>query len=439
MIALLLAAASSAAALVPASSRAALLLDGDTASTGFRALLQTAGAHAAGASPDSIGENLRHAIGVDLLADAASWGLSPLGPRAIVFNAGSVAFSAPVKDGKAARKRLGAWLAEAGPSRPTRPAPLKGPAASGNRAAMIDHGRLFIGSGPHATALVNTLAHLNANTSLSKDRAFRAALARATGPAALFFRVDTLLKGGVLALEASAAGLTARGLLLPDGDAPLLVGEAPQDCAAGALACIRADLGGGGRTLLAAAAREYLTYALSGETRDLLDRLAQHASTNAGKFIINVAGLDAALLADERDSIWALRFNAAAEATATLPDQLPRGVARTATGLSVQARRPLCLEVAAQTVALSSPCAPALDLKSGSGSGDAFNASLDIVAIDRALSRLSPFDVFKGPVAGGGYAAHLLFGALLRNAGPLTITGHPAGAAAVVELRLPLR
>ena len=437
MIAVLLAAASSAAALVPASSRAALLLDGEAASIGFRAMLQTAGAHVAGASPSSVGRDLRRAIGVDLLTDAAPWGLSPLGPRAIVLDAGSVALSAPVKDGKAARLRLDAWLAEAGPSRPTRPPPLKGPAASGNRAAMIDHGRLFIGSGPHATALVNTLAHLSASTSLAKDRAFKAALARATGPAALFFRADALLKGGVLALDASAAGLTARGLLLPDGDAPLLVGEAPQDCPAGTLACIRADLGGAGRALLAAAAREYLLYALSGGARDLFDSLAQHASATAGKLVINVAGLDAHLLGDERDSIGALRFSAAAEATATLPDQVPNGVARTATGLSVKAGRPLCLEVAAKTVALSSPCAPAPELKAGSD--DALNASLDIVAIDRALSKLSPLDVFKGPVAAGGYGAHLLWGALLRNAGPLTITGRPAGAAAAIELRLPLR
>jgi hypothetical protein len=441
LIALLLAAAASAAALVPASSRAALLLD--AATSGFRALLQTAGAHVGSAGPQSMGRDLRRAIGVDLLTDAAPWGLAPLGPRAIVLEAGSIALSAPVKDGKAARKRLDAWLAEAGPSRPTRPAPLKGPAASGNRAAMIDHGRLFIGSGPHATALVNALAHLTAKTSLAKSRPFAAALARATGPAAVFFRGDALLKGGVLALDASKSGLVARGLVLPDGDAPLLTGATasptdgapPQDCP-GALGCIRADLGSAGRSLLAAAAREYLLYALSSPARDAFDAVLQRASATAGLVAIDFAGLDAYLLGDESDSIWALRFSGAAEASATLPDQIPKGISRTATGISVNAGRPLCLEVSAKTVALSSPCAPAPALRSASD--DALNASLDLAVLDRALSKLSPLDVFKGPVAGGAYGLHLLWGSLLRASGPLTITGRPAGAAADIELRLPL-
>ncbi len=438
LAALLVSAASSAAALVPTASHAAVLLDGAAASSGFRALLQTAGTHTGMLSPDAVGSDLRSAIGVDLLTDTAPWGLAPQGPRAIVFSSGSVALSAPVKDAKAARKSLDAWLAEAGPARPTRPAPLKGPAAAGQRAALIDHGRLFIGSGPHATALVSTLAHLNTKASLARDRPFAAAIARATGPAAFFFRGDTLLKGGVLALDASASGLVARGLVLPEGDAPLLVGEAPQECGAGTLACLRAELGGAGRALLAAAVREYLWSALPPAPRDLFDAIAQRASATAGKLALSVAGLDADLLGDGRDSIWALRFSGAAEATATLPERVPNGVARTATGLSVnRGQRPLCLEVAAKTIALSSPCAPAPELKGGSD--DALNASIDLVAIDRALSKLSPLDALKGPVAAGAYGAHLIWGALVRNAGPLTLTGRPAGAAAAIELRLPLR
>ena len=439
---LLLAAASSAAALVPASARAAFLLDGDTASDGFRALLQTAGTHTGMASPVAIGRDLHSAIGVDLLTDAAPWGLAPQGPRAIVFASGSVAFSAKVKDTKAARLRLDAWLAEAAtaPARRTRRAPAgrgQRPATAGQRAAMIDRGRLFTGSGPHAAALVGALAHLDIKASLAKDRHFAAALAGATGPAAVFFRGGALLKGGVLALDAGASGLVARGLVLPAGDAPLLVGEAPQDCGAH-LACLRAEVGGGGRALVAAAAREYFLSALPAGPRDLFDAVAQAASATAGKLALRVDALDAHLLGDERNSIWALRFSSAAEATATLPDRVPIGVVRSATGLSVKpGERPLCLEVAEKTVALSSPCSPAPGLKAGSE--NALDASVDFPAIDRALSKLSPLDALRGPVAAGAYGAHLLWGSLLRNAGPLTLTGRPAGPAAAIELRLPLR
>ena len=418
MIALLLAAASSAAALVPASSRAALLLDGDAASDGFRALLQTAGGYTGMASPVAVGRDLRRAVGVDLLTDAAPWGLAPRGPRALVFESGSVALVAPVKDLKAARKRLDAWLAETAPR--TR-----------DRAGTLDRGRLFIGSGPRAAALVNDLAHLKA--SLAKARPYAAALARATGPAAVYFRGGALLKGGVLALDASAAGLVARGLLVPEGSAPLLVGEAPEACAAGVLACVRADLGGAGRALLAAAAREYLGQALPPAPRDLFDGIAQHASATAGKLAFQILGLDADLLGGERDSIRAFRFSGAAEATAALPEQVPAGVTRTATGLSAGR---VCLETGPKTVGLSSPCAPAPGLQGGAG--NALDATLDIAAIDRALSKLSPLDALKGPVAAGSYGAHLLWGALLRHSGPLTITGRPAGAAAAIELRLPL-
>ncbi len=44
------------------------------------------------------------------------------------------------------------------------------------------------------------------------------------------------------------------------------------------------------------------------------------------------------------------------------------------------------------------------------------------------------------PTPPAAYAAHLIYGPLLRNAGPLTLTGNPAqGNTAEVELRLPLR
>jgi len=71
--------------------------------------------------------------------------------------------------------------------------------------------------------------------------------------------------------------------------------------------------------------------------------------------------------------------------------------------------------------------------------GPALAGQLDLGQIDLALSRLSPIDALRGSLAAGAYATHLLYGPLLRNAGPLTVTGVPSGNSATVELRLPLR
>jgi hypothetical protein len=74
--------------------------------------------------------------------------------------------------------------------------------------------------------------------------------------------------------------------------------------------------------------------------------------------------------------------------------------------------------------------------------GPSLAAQIDLVKVDDALSRLSPLDAIRGPLAAGAYAAHLLYGALLRSAGPLELTGNPAPdrpAGAEIELRLPLR
>ena len=74
------------------------------------------------------------------------------------------------------------------------------------------------------------------------------------------------------------------------------------------------------------------------------------------------------------------------------------------------------------------------------GTGAALQAALDLGQLDAALSRLTPIDALRGADAAGAYAAHLIYGPLLRNAGPLTLTGNPAqGNTAEVELRLPLR
>jgi hypothetical protein len=68
------------------------------------------------------------------------------------------------------------------------------------------------------------------------------------------------------------------------------------------------------------------------------------------------------------------------------------------------------------------------------------DARVDLAAIDAALGTINPLDALRGGVVGGAYAAHILYGPLLRNAGPLTLSGNPQqGGAAEIEVRLPLR
>ncbi len=67
-------------------------------------------------------------------------------------------------------------------------------------------------------------------------------------------------------------------------------------------------------------------------------------------------------------------------------------------------------------------------------------ARIDLEQVDAALLKLTPLDALRGSLAGGAFALHLVYGALLRNAGPLTLTGNPSpGNAAEIELRLPVR
>ena len=65
---------------------------------------------------------------------------------------------------------------------------------------------------------------------------------------------------------------------------------------------------------------------------------------------------------------------------------------------------------------------------------------LDLAYVDQALARLSPIDAMRGSFVASVYAARLLYGPLVRNAGPLTLTATPAAkGAADVEIRLPIR
>ena len=241
LAALLLAASVSGASFVPADVQGALVLQG---TSGLRAMLDTAGRRASLASPESVGGMLRERVGVDLLSEQPQWSLAPRGPRALVFTRDSIGLSAPVTSAKAARAALEAWL---GPSRPTRPKPLKGPLAAGDRAGMIapvgGSQRLLTATGRHAAALVSALAH---PSPFSRDQAL---LAHATGPLWLYLRGDGPLRAALFTLEATATGLTARGLVVPVRE-PILSGGAPKPCEAGPPGCLRAGLGPSGRGLL---------------------------------------------------------------------------------------------------------------------------------------------------------------------------------------------
>jgi hypothetical protein len=353
-------------ALVPAAADGALLLDGASGVAGIRALLETAGRHAASFSPGAIGRSLQDRVGVDLLAEQPEWSLAPHGARALVAMQNSVGLSAPVANVKAARRALAAWL---GPGvRPTRPKPLKGPLAAGNRAGMIapvaGSQRLLVASGKHAAALVSALAHPSA---FSRDKAL---LAKATGPAWLYLKGRTPLSAAIFALDASASGLVARGLVTPVHD-PILAGTAPAPCDGAPMGCLRAGLGPSGRGLLALALAPLQTTLPVGDA-----------------LVVRLDGIDVQQLGDERSLPRALRISA----------------------------KPADAEP-----------------------GPALDGALNLAAIDEALTHLTPLDAIRGSLAAGVYAGHLLYGPLLRNLGPLTLSGAPAGTGAEIEIRLPAR
>ena len=361
MLALLLAA--SGAALVPAQADGALVLDGPSGAAGLRALFETAGRHAMSLSPQAIGDMLRDAVGVDLLAEQPAWALAKHGPRALVAWRRSVGLSAPIANARQAREALNAWV------RP--PRPKKGLIAAGDRAGTIrkvgGQLRLLVASGRDASALVLALARPRM---FSRDKAL---LSHAAGPAWVYLAGQPPLRAAVFALDASAGGLVARGLVTPLRDA-ILDGPAPDGCEGLPPGCLRAGLGPAGRELLV------LAFA----------RLGLAAPPEGPAVVVRLLGVDAQRLSDERSWSRALHVAATAEPPA-------------AAGASLEGR-------------------------------------LDVAEIDSALAKLSPLDTLHGTLAAFAYAAHLLYGALLRNCGPLALSGTPAAkGAAEIELRLPLR
>lgn len=393
--------------LVPESARFALVLENRAAVPALQSLLETAGAQAPGLTPAEVGQQLRQTVGVDLLDEDARWGLAP-GARALVAGDHAVGLSAPVSDPRAARRMLAAFIYAQDERRP--------------RAGVVSGGRLVVASGKRAKDLVALLSR--PKDALSTVVSLRPALARARGPLWLYFRAPDPLRAGVFAVEASAQGLVLRGLLQPFAAGALLAPTAAPACDGG-LACLSLTPGALGRALLQLAAADLSGRAFAHTTRDGANRTMQAIALTAERVVLRLDGLDVRALAGPDDSLWALRWSGTAA----------KGQVESVT---LRGARPVCVERDASAVHLSSPCGPSPALTAGPAP---LSGALDLLRFDAALAKLTPLDALRGEVAAFAYGAHLLYGNLLRHAGPLTVRGSPAKDlpdAAELELRLPL-
>jgi len=177
-------------------------------------------------------------------------------------------------------------------------------------------------------------------------------------------------------LSIEASGTGIVGLGVVNASGALLTGSAPAGCASG-IACLRAAPGPAGLRVLALALEK-------------LEATAQPELAAAARVEERVDAIDVRELAQTRSLTRALRIAAVFDA----PE----------------------------------------------AAGPALDARVDLAAIDAALATINPLDALRGGVVAGAYAAHLLYGQLLRNAGPLTVTGNPQrGGAAEIDVRLPLR
>ena len=342
MLALLL-----AAVVVPAS--ADMLISVENAA-GVRALLAKAGTYSPTVAPESLGPLLREHVGVDLLGEAPSWGLSPRGARLLAFSKGAVGLSAPIEDRAAAKRMLASWIAQ----------------KKGSRAGRVSDSRLLTASGHGASAL---LAGMARPTPMPRDLA-----AAAKGPLWLWARLRAPLRAVVLSIDASEAGLSGRGLATATG--PILAGLAPAGCESG-VACVRASLGPAGRSAL----RQLL---------ELLSAPPQPELATAARVEERIEEIEVREIAD--------------------PHSLPRA-----------------LRIVA---AFDGPASP----------GPAMEARVDLGKVDGALATMTPLDALRGGLAASAIAAHLVYGRLLRAAGPLAVTATPVpGNATELEVRLPLR
>jgi hypothetical protein len=351
-----------------------------------------------------------------------------------------VALTAPVRDANAARSSLEAWLREVGPVHAVRSSAGRTALASGDgrraRMGMVAPVRgalrLLTASGAQAAAALAAIGQIGAKTgatsTLSGDAAMRPGLVRLTGPAALVVGTRDPLRGAALALDGSPQGLVANGLVL--ARAPLLAGKAPgaTACAGATLLCIRARLERGGRELLAAAARSYLSALFEdAKNREAADRFVQRAARSAEQLVVRSDGADVRFLSGRRSPFWALRVGAV---SAPGPGEA---------SVDAQSPRPSCIRSTEAVAWFATPCTQNVPADPRAPDGDAaLDAQLDLGAADRALQDLTPLDALQGGTAGALFAARLSISGLLRHSGPLSVRGNPHPLGAEVELRWPL-
>jgi len=442
--------------IVPASAPAALLFEGASASGGLVALLSAASRYAQALQPSLVSQDLTRDFGVDPLGGAeasAAAGLAPEGPRAIVFDPRALGYTAPVADETRAKHVLQVWLAQLGSPRPTRSGPLHGPLASGSgdqvRAGMVapvaGSLRLITASGRNAAALVSQLAHVGRkaqdNQPLGADETLAAALVAVAGPIRFWSRGQAPVLGSLVAVDASAAGLSAHGLLLASaGSAAMLEGTAPPESACGAspLFCARAAPGPALRTLAPLVAREVVARDLLGRDRDAIDALVQRALGSArGPALLRLESLRARSLSVPEQLLSAMPAvlaSAAAPEASTLASAPPAGwsaLPAPQSGLVLAGAPQLCLQSQAAAspapgaLWLSAPCAPLPAHFLDEGGAREMTAHLDTQALSRALARLDALDALRGSLAAGAFAVKLLWGPLFANSGPIDLAARP--------------
>ena len=425
------------AALVPARAEAAVLFDGAVGIAGLHQFLETAGTKSRALAPYELSRESIALFGPDLLSGAPGWGLDPRGARALVFAGNAYALSAPVRDGKAARKALIAWVGAAGPwsKRTGRRNPISAGSGRSQRAGIVapqgGSVRLLTASGRGAEMLVAALWRIGAQRSptrtLAHDRRLEPLLPAGNGKAALIVRGDDPITFAVLELSADASSVVARGLV--GAPSPLLAGHAPDAsaCTESSLFCLRASLGLSGKAALALASQMYLSgTSPAGPLADLL----QKETSRAESLVLLSSGIDVSLLDEPKSSLWALHLVAAL--AGVTPHDRP---------LDLEAGdgpRKRCLRAEGPTLQMASPCVD-LRIALREGDGPALQATADPAAIDAALSRLNAFDALRGSVPATLVGARLLVGGFLRGSAPFTLSGEPDPLGARIELRWSLR
>jgi len=413
-----------------------VVLDGDAGIAGIREFLEAAGAKSRALSPREVSGDLTALVGADLLSGAPGWGLDPRGIRALVIAGAAFGLSAPVRDGKAARKALLAWVSAAGPwsKRHGTRTPIAAGSGRSQRAGIVapqgGSVRLFAASGRGAEALVTAFWRMGAKRSpsraLASDKRLAPLLPEVSGKAAVIVRGDDPITYSVLDLAASRSGIVARGLV--GAPSPLLDGHAPDasGCAGAVLFCLRASLGLSGQAAFALAVQTYLSWT---SPSGALPEFVRHGAPFARALVVKSDGMDVGLLGEPETSLWALHLVAAV--ATTQPREVPAD-------LKGEGPRSRCLHAEGTSVQYSIPCADArADLRDGDG--PALQATADPVALDASLSRLSALDAFRGSVPAAFVGARLLLGGFLRGSGPFTLTGDPDPLGARIELSLPLR